>query len=90
MKAIGREAETKVTAETWEELWKLDGHAMKKAEVPVKDRRCTITTMLAEKWLDAPLFCLDTLCGVSRSSDKGMHPKSLLTRLNPGRRFVGA
>ncbi|PSR83875.1 hypothetical protein PHLCEN_2v5584 [Hermanssonia centrifuga] len=37
--AIGRSAETKVTPETWEELWKLDRQTLKKAGLPVRDRR---------------------------------------------------
>lgn len=41
LKAIGRSADTKITAETWEELWKLDGPRLKAAGVDVKDRRCT-------------------------------------------------
>ena len=28
-----------MTVETWEDLWKLDGHSMKEAGIPVKDRR---------------------------------------------------
>jgi len=39
LKAIGREADTKVTAESWEELWKLNGQAMRKAGLSVRDRR---------------------------------------------------
>ncbi|GJE88300.1 IGR protein motif-domain-containing protein [Phanerochaete sordida] len=39
LKAIGRSADSKITAETWEELWKLDGHRLKAAGVEVKDRR---------------------------------------------------
>ena len=40
MKSIGRSAETKVTAATWDDLWKLDGPRMRHAGIPVKDRRC--------------------------------------------------
>ncbi|KAJ3557651.1 hypothetical protein NM688_g1355 [Phlebia brevispora] len=39
LKAIGRETDTKVTAESWEALWKLDGQALKKAGLAVNDRR---------------------------------------------------
>lgn len=37
--AIGRSTQTKVTAESWNDLWKLDGHALKQAGVGVRDRR---------------------------------------------------
>ncbi|KAI0702260.1 hypothetical protein BC835DRAFT_102293 [Cytidiella melzeri] len=36
--AIGRSAETKLTVEGWDELWKMDGEAMRKAGLSVKDR----------------------------------------------------
>ena len=40
LKAIGRSSETKFEVpEKWEEFWKLDGNALKKANVPVSDRR---------------------------------------------------
>ncbi|KIP10206.1 hypothetical protein PHLGIDRAFT_66140, partial [Phlebiopsis gigantea 11061_1 CR5-6] len=45
LKAIGRSAETKVTAETWEDMWKLDGRSMKEAGVAVKDRRYILWCM---------------------------------------------
>ncbi|KAI0781963.1 IGR protein motif-domain-containing protein [Abortiporus biennis] len=45
LKAIGRSADTKVTAESWTDLWKLNGHALKKSGVPVKDRRYILWAM---------------------------------------------
>ncbi|OCH85588.1 hypothetical protein OBBRIDRAFT_784665 [Obba rivulosa] len=39
LKAIGRSADTKVSVESWEQLWQLDSHALKKAGVAVRDRR---------------------------------------------------
>ncbi|CCM03517.1 uncharacterized protein FIBRA_05651 [Fibroporia radiculosa] len=39
LKSFGRSAETKVTAEKWEDLWKLDGPQLKKAGLAVRDRR---------------------------------------------------
>ncbi|KZT12072.1 uncharacterized protein LAESUDRAFT_670378 [Laetiporus sulphureus 93-53] len=45
LKAIGRSAETKVTAEKWEDLWKVDGHQMKKAGIAVRDRRYILWCM---------------------------------------------
>ena len=39
LKAIGRSSETKLSPPSWEELWKMDGHAMKVAGVNVRDRR---------------------------------------------------
>ncbi|KJA23168.1 hypothetical protein HYPSUDRAFT_39941 [Hypholoma sublateritium FD-334 SS-4] len=39
LKRIGRGAETKLSAETWDALWRMDGNAMKKAGVGVRDRR---------------------------------------------------
>lgn len=40
LKAIGRSADSKITAETWTDLWKLDGPRLKAAGVDVKDRKC--------------------------------------------------
>jgi len=43
LKAIGRESETKVDKDMpWEEFWKMDGQAMRKAGVAVRDRRCVV------------------------------------------------
>lgn len=39
LKSIGRSAETKVKAEEWDALWKLDGSELKKQGLGVKDRR---------------------------------------------------
>ena len=39
LKAIGRSCETKVSVESWDELWKKDGPSLKKDGVPVRDRR---------------------------------------------------
>jgi hypothetical protein len=39
LKAIGRGSETKVSFDTWDALWKIDGLALKKAGVAVRDRR---------------------------------------------------
>ncbi|KAL5519925.1 hypothetical protein ACEPAG_1585 [Sanghuangporus baumii] len=43
--AIGRDAASKVKAASWEELWSLDGHALKDAGVTVKDRRYILWCM---------------------------------------------
>ena len=42
LKRIGRDAETKLSVESWEELWRMDGAAMKKAGVGIRDRRCVV------------------------------------------------
>jgi hypothetical protein len=42
LKAIGRSAETKVTAESWNEFWKTSGHQLKKSGLAVRDRRYKI------------------------------------------------
>ncbi|TFY67862.1 hypothetical protein EVJ58_g1368 [Rhodofomes roseus] len=39
LKAIGRSADTKVTVESWEDLWSLNRLRMKEAGVEIKDRR---------------------------------------------------
>ena len=39
MKAIGRSAETKVEAGSWEDLWKLNGAILKEKGLEVRDRR---------------------------------------------------
>ncbi|KAI0039677.1 hypothetical protein FA95DRAFT_1503848 [Auriscalpium vulgare] len=38
LKAIGRSSETKVSCNSWTDLWKLDGLALRKAGLPVRDR----------------------------------------------------
>ncbi|KAI0087706.1 hypothetical protein BDY19DRAFT_952771 [Irpex rosettiformis] len=43
--AIGRSSETKLNVETWDEMWKMDGEAMKKAGLAVKDRRYILWSM---------------------------------------------
>ncbi|PPR07114.1 hypothetical protein CVT24_010950 [Panaeolus cyanescens] len=45
LKAIGRESEKKVTSESWEEFWKLDGSALKIAGIAVRDRRYILWCM---------------------------------------------
>ncbi|KAF8967061.1 hypothetical protein BDZ97DRAFT_1804971 [Flammula alnicola] len=45
LKSIGRSSETKLTASSWEELWKMDGRAMKKAGLGVRDRRYILWCM---------------------------------------------
>ncbi|EKM51904.1 uncharacterized protein PHACADRAFT_165232 [Phanerochaete carnosa HHB-10118-sp] len=45
LKAIGRSAESKITAETWADLWKLDGPRLKAAGVDVRDRRYLLWCM---------------------------------------------
>ncbi|OSX59875.1 hypothetical protein POSPLADRAFT_1035388 [Postia placenta MAD-698-R-SB12] len=45
LKAIGRSADTKVTAETWEDLWEIDGLQLKKAGLAVRDRRYILWSM---------------------------------------------
>ncbi|KAI0061697.1 hypothetical protein BV25DRAFT_1992045 [Artomyces pyxidatus] len=45
LKAIGRASETKVTYEKWGDLWKVDGAALKKAGLPVRDRRYILWAM---------------------------------------------
>lgn len=43
LKAIGRSSETKVSYEAWDEFWTINGVALKKAGLPVRDRRCART-----------------------------------------------
>ncbi|THH30723.1 hypothetical protein EUX98_g3458 [Antrodiella citrinella] len=47
LSAIGRKSETKLPTvpESWEELWKLDGQALKKAGLTVKDRKYIMWSM---------------------------------------------
>ncbi|EED82311.1 predicted protein [Postia placenta Mad-698-R] len=45
LKAIGRSADTKVTAETWKDLWAIDGLQLKKAGLAVRDRRYILWSM---------------------------------------------
>lgn len=49
LKAIGRSAETKLTVERWEDLWRLSGQDMKKAKLDVRDRRYR-DTKLSYMW----------------------------------------
>ncbi|KAI8969625.1 IGR protein motif-domain-containing protein [Trametes punicea] len=45
LKAIGRSAETKLAVESWEQLWHTDGRQLKKAGLPVRDRRYILWSM---------------------------------------------
>lgn len=45
LKSIGRSAETKLTVGAWDELWKFDGRQLKKAGLPVRDRRYILWSM---------------------------------------------
>ncbi|KAI0354988.1 hypothetical protein OH77DRAFT_1455925 [Trametes cingulata] len=45
LKAIGRSAETKLTPESWEQLFHTDGHQLKKAGLSVQDRRYILWSM---------------------------------------------
>ncbi|RDB17845.1 Protein FYV4, mitochondrial [Hypsizygus marmoreus] len=45
LKAIGRSSDTKVTVETWEQLWKTSGHDLKKSGLGVRDRRYILWCM---------------------------------------------
>lgn len=47
MAAIGRNSETKVQPEGWEQFWNMSGQDMRKAGLAVKDRRCVLGTLLA-------------------------------------------
>ena len=42
MKAIGRSADAKVKAESWEDLWAMNRLRLKESGVDTKDRRCVI------------------------------------------------
>jgi IGR protein motif-containing protein len=39
LKAIGRNSEAKISFDTWDNLWKTNGQALKKAGLTVRDRR---------------------------------------------------
>ncbi len=39
LKALGRSSESKLSVESWEELWQTNSFALKKAGVGVQDRR---------------------------------------------------
>ncbi|KAI5121407.1 hypothetical protein M0805_003179 [Coniferiporia weirii] len=45
LSAIGRSSETKLKVTKWEELWHLDGHALKAAGLAVRDRRYVLWCM---------------------------------------------
>jgi hypothetical protein len=40
LKTIGRSSETKISFDTWNDLWKTNGQALKKAGLATRDRRC--------------------------------------------------
>ena len=42
LKAIGRGSETKISFDTWDDLWKTNGPSLKKAGLAVRDRRCVV------------------------------------------------
>ena len=39
LKAIGRSSETKISFDTWDDMWKINGQALKKAGLATRDRR---------------------------------------------------
>ncbi|KAL5524451.1 hypothetical protein ACEPAF_9591 [Sanghuangporus sanghuang] len=43
--SIGRDAVSKVKVASWDELWSLDGHALKEAGLTVRDRRYILWCM---------------------------------------------
>ncbi|TFK40670.1 IGR protein motif-domain-containing protein [Crucibulum laeve] len=45
LKAIGRESETKLSVESWEELWKTSGEKLKESGLAVRDRRYILWCM---------------------------------------------
>ncbi|KAI0269830.1 hypothetical protein BC834DRAFT_573219 [Gloeopeniophorella convolvens] len=45
LKSIGRSAETKISFDTWSDLWKTNGLALRKAGVAVRDRRYILWAM---------------------------------------------
>ncbi|KAI0670763.1 IGR protein motif-domain-containing protein [Trametes maxima] len=45
LKKIGRSAETKITPESWEQLWRTDGPQLRKAGLSVQDRRYILWSM---------------------------------------------
>ena len=47
LKAIGRSSESKLTPDSWEQLWHTDGFQLKKAGLSVQDRRCVPHTRLS-------------------------------------------
>jgi len=45
LKAIGRSSETKISFDTWDNLWKTNGQALKKAGLATRDRRYILWAM---------------------------------------------
>ncbi|RPD62381.1 hypothetical protein L226DRAFT_611040 [Lentinus tigrinus ALCF2SS1-7] len=45
LKAIGRSSESKLSPESWEQLWHTDGYQLKKAGLGVQDRRYILWSM---------------------------------------------
>lgn len=45
LKAIGRSSETKISFDTWDDLWKTNGEALKKAGLATRDRRYILWAM---------------------------------------------
>ena len=46
LNAIGRKSETKMSFESWTQLWKTGGRVMRKAGVSVKDRRHNLSPLI--------------------------------------------
>ena len=67
LKAIGRSSDTKLSVESWEELWQTNGFALKKAGLGVRDRRCVLyasirgDTYKRDHW-GACALCTAVLC----------------------------
>lgn len=98
LKAIGRSSETKLTPESWEELFHTNGHQLRKAGLTVEDRRyvpaCSYMAGGAQRSRCSPASHLVTLrigisSGASRSSVKGSTRRNSRTRRSLQARFEG-
>ncbi|KAI0004523.1 IGR protein motif-domain-containing protein [Russula compacta] len=54
LKAIGRGCETKISFDTWDNLWRTNGLALKKAGLGVRDRRYILWAMEHYRQSDEP------------------------------------
>lgn len=86
LSAIGRSAETKLNVESWDDLWRMNGGAMRKAGLSVRDRRyvgchehelChrTLTMFHARTGISSGQWKSSGLAKIQRSSRIRLHQR---------------
>ena len=86
LKAIGRSSETKISFDTWDNLWKTNGQALKKAGLATRDRRYvafTVTIGLMSDSLDRYILW------AMEHYRQGDHPSDYAHEIKPKKKIRG-